>query len=121
LGSGTSGKVYQGLYKGKEEVAVKVMEVDDETSLSDFKKEFEIMRHFKSPYLVKFYGACIEPSICLVMELCQRGSLKDVLEARMFIGWNRVFQWFEELLQAIQTLHDSNCVHRDIKKFKYSM
>jgi hypothetical protein len=44
LGRGTSGKVYQGLFKGKE-VAIKVLkDVTEEAQLLEFKKEFQIMR-----------------------------------------------------------------------------
>ena len=43
MGAGTGGKVYQGLYKGKE-VAIKVMkELQEEEQIEDFKKEFHIM------------------------------------------------------------------------------
>jgi hypothetical protein len=35
-----------------------------------------------SPYTVHFFGACLHPKLCMVMELCSRGSLCDVLKAK---------------------------------------
>jgi serine/threonine protein kinase len=88
LGSGTSGKVYQGLYKGKE-VAIKVLkDMTAEEQLVEFKKEFQMMSAIKSAQVVLFYGACLEPKLSMVMELCQKGSLYNVLQDKsLYIDW----------------------------------
>uniref|UniRef100_A0A8D3A295 Guanylate cyclase n=1 Tax=Scophthalmus maximus TaxID=52904 RepID=A0A8D3A295_SCOMX len=40
------------------------------------------MKEMKHENLVQFFGACIEPpNVCLVMQYCKKGSLKDVLKA----------------------------------------
>lgn len=33
----------------------------------------------QAPQIVKFYGACLKPKLCIVMEFCEQGSLHDVL------------------------------------------
>lgn len=79
LGAGASGQVFKGLYKGKE-VAIKVLNATDfDDQLEEFKKEFDILRKVNSPYMITFYGAVIERNLSMVMELCERGSLYDVL------------------------------------------
>lgn len=52
---------------------------DFDDQLEEFKKEFDILRKVNSPYMITFYGAVIEKNLSMVMELCERGSLYDVL------------------------------------------
>ncbi|PRP81431.1 ankyrin repeat-containing protein [Planoprotostelium fungivorum] len=118
LGSGTSGKVYQGLYEGKE-VAIKVLkDIEQEETLDEFKKEFIMMRSIDSPHVVSFYGACLQPKLCIVMELCSRGSLYQVMMNRsMKMHWVMYFKLILDILNGMHFLHSHSpqIVHRDIK------
>uniref|UniRef100_A0A3P8SCC6 Guanylate cyclase n=1 Tax=Amphiprion percula TaxID=161767 RepID=A0A3P8SCC6_AMPPE len=42
--------------------------------------EFSVMKEMKHENLVQFFGVCIDP-ICLVIQYCKKGSLKDILKA----------------------------------------
>ncbi|KYQ90942.1 ankyrin repeat-containing protein [Tieghemostelium lacteum] len=118
LGSGSSGKVYKGIYKGKE-VAVKVLKsITTQSQLEEFKKEFQIMGSIRSQFMVTFYGACIEPKLCMVMEYCSRDSLYHVMNTKKYdIGWDRFFQFTMQMTLGIQCLHNwsPQIVHRDFK------
>lgn len=111
LGSGTGGKVYQGLYKGKE-VAIKVLkEMTNESQIQEFKKEFHIMSAIKSSSVVQFYGACLEPKLCMVMEMCARGSLYHVLKHDkylQFTTWKSFLDFADQTVRGIQVLHNYN-------------
>eukprot|EP01125_Pyxidicula_operculata_P015663 TRINITY_DN5340_c1_g1_i2.p1 TRINITY_DN5340_c1_g1~~TRINITY_DN5340_c1_g1_i2.p1 ORF type:complete len:556 (-),score=105.56 TRINITY_DN5340_c1_g1_i2:734-2401(-) len=72
LGTGASGEVYKGLYRGQE-VAIKVLkETTAEQEIDEFKKEFEILSSIRNPNVVFFYGAAMQPRLCMVMEFCSR-------------------------------------------------
>lgn len=118
LGAGSSGKVYKGLFKGNE-VAIKVLKSTTEAKdIDEFKKEFAIMSNIKSTCVVLFYGAVLEPKLCMVMEYCSRGSLYHVLTSDKYeIGWDRVFRFAIEATRGIDQLHngDPQIVHRDLK------
>lgn len=75
LGSGTSGKVYKGLYKGKK-VAIKVLKAEDLAVEEEFKKEFKVLSVINAPHIVQFLGACIEPKLCMVMEVSTGSTLR---------------------------------------------
>nr|XP_020472207.1 guanylate cyclase 2G-like [Monopterus albus] len=72
-----------GLYQGNQ-VAIKYIK---NPICCNFQKpsiitEFNVMKEMKHENLVQFFGACVEPpNVCLVIQYCRKGSLKDVLKA----------------------------------------
>jgi ankyrin repeat protein/predicted Ser/Thr protein kinase len=116
LGSGASGKVFEAIYKGKQ-VAVKVLkELKDGAEIEDFKKELEIMTRIRDPHMVFFYGVCLKPKMCMVMEFCGRGSLFHVLnKAGLNVGWSQALEWGAQAAGGTACLHDHGIVHRDLK------
>jgi len=119
LGSGTSGDVFQGLYKGKI-VAVKVLkEMTQEKEINEFKKEFSIMSAIRSPHVVYFFGICVKPKLCMVMEMCSRGSLYHVLKEGPpeDISWELAFHLAIQAVTGVNVLHNSSpqILHRDLK------
>jgi len=94
----------------------------------------------RSPYIIHYYGSCLQPQVSVVVEYCMRGSLYDAMQDEFLdIAWDRVFkvpfflpnpfksnycglpvllyQWARELTTAIQMLHtfDPPIYHRDLK------
>jgi len=119
LGSGTSGKVYKGLLRGKE-VAIKVLvAVDAADQMEEFKKEFFILTTVRSPYMVTFYGASVTPKLTMVMEYCSRGSLYHVLNNKqMDLNWEQTFAFCCDMACGMEVLHNFKpdpIVHRDLK------
>jgi serine/threonine protein kinase len=72
----------------------------------------------QSPYIVFFFGACLDPKLCMVMELCSRGSLFHVLnDPKIEIGWGRLFSFATQMTKGLDCLHSfvPHVVHRDFK------
>lgn len=68
--------------------------------------------------IVHFYGACLEPRLCIAMEYCSRGSLHTVMsDRRTEMTWKRIFQFSKDMTAALIVLHNHNppVFHRDMK------
>lgn len=55
-------------------------------------------------HLVRFYGACIEPSnyCCLLTEYCPKGSLQDILENDQFkLDWMFRYSLMHDIVKVI--------------------
>jgi serine/threonine protein kinase len=83
IGQGGSGQVYRGLFRGVK-VAIKVLKNEEK-----IKKELEILNAVNSPYIIRFYGVCMKPNVCVVMEYACKGSLYQVLHRDMEISWGK--------------------------------
>ncbi|XP_061564090.1 guanylate cyclase 2G [Cololabis saira] len=72
-----------GLYQGNQ-VAIKYIKNHISCNLQkpSIIAEFNVMKEMKHENLVQFFGVCVEPPhVCLVIQYCKKGSLKDVLKA----------------------------------------
>lgn len=91
---------------------------DFDDQLEEFKKEFDILRKVNSPYMITFYGAVIERNLSMVMELCERGSLYDVLIKTPKQEWSRLLSFARDMAEGISVLHNLEpepIIHRDLK------
>jgi len=118
LGHGVSSMVWKGTYR-EEVVAIKVLQFEQKMQdLRDFKEELFIMSQLRAPNIVHFYGATLEPKLCIVMELCINGSVYHYLsKPQSEVTWARVLKWSSEVARGINTLHlwKPPLVHRDLK------
>lgn len=119
LNIGSSGQVYKGFYRGTE-VAIKVLEPQESTEI--FQHEFKVLSSARGPKIVSFYGACLQPRLCLVMEYCVHGSLYDVLiDQSTHFGWMEMIGFAIQMAQGIRSLHhyEPQILHRDIKSMNF--
>jgi len=68
--------------------------------------------------IVKFYGATLEPKLCILLEYCQKGTLFHYMsDLTNPVSWDLFLQWCQEAAQGLLALHNFNppVVHRDLK------
>jgi len=97
---------------------LKVLKDINTKQLTNFVKEFDIISDFRSPFVVFFFGACIEPIPVMVLGLCPRGSLYDVLKrSDTNLTWATVIKVCISTLRGLDSLHKwkPQIVHRDLK------
>lgn len=117
LGTGSYGKVFKGLYKGNK-VAIKVLKVDHKKAQEEFRKECEVLSVIESPNVVRFFGACLKPKICVVIEYCKNRSLFNLMKKPNFeINWETGIQFALGIANGVKCLHEWNppLFHRDLK------
>jgi serine/threonine protein kinase len=81
LGTGSFSKVYAGEYRGQP-VAIKMLFTPDLNPevIRRCCNEAQLLSRIQHPNIVTIYGvAVLPPSVCIVLEKCEFGSLADVL------------------------------------------
>jgi serine/threonine protein kinase len=118
VGKGGMGAVYLGRDRSGSMVAVKVMltaqaDVED---LARFEREIRLMRLVKHPSVVSVLdeGTTSDGLRFLAMPFYAGKDLATVLSEGPLTP-ARVFRIFEQLLGALQAIHDARIVHRDLK------
>lgn len=118
IGSGGFGDVHVATWKGHQ-VAVKKLRVQRVSQLKrkQFQDEVQSIANLDFPYIVKFYGACIEtPNLAIVMEFLCDGSLYDNLHYNEVQFDDKTKNHFIcDVSSALEYIHSLNMVHRDIK------
>ncbi|XP_018338733.1 PREDICTED: guanylate cyclase 32E-like [Trachymyrmex septentrionalis] len=97
-----------GLYKGQIFAIKKIRKKSIEIT-EKMKRELKMMRDIRHDNLNSFIGACIEPpNICVIVEYCARGSLKDILENQDLNLDNMVISsLIGDIIRGMIYLHES--------------
>ncbi|XP_051545526.1 mixed lineage kinase domain-like protein isoform X2 [Myxocyprinus asiaticus] len=95
---------------------------------SIFNKEVETMKRFESPNILRMFGICVQdengpnPSYLIVMEYCEKGSLRQVLDSNCNLPWDRKTQMCLDAAQGLYRLHQTekkSKVHGSIKSSSF--
>ncbi|XP_039589205.1 inactive serine/threonine-protein kinase PLK5-like isoform X2 [Passer montanus] len=79
-------------------------------------RERELQCHLRHPHIVRLHGHFAERGhLCLLLELCSRGSLADILRARGRLTEPELRYYLRQLLSGLRYLHGHGLVHRDLK------
>eukprot|EP00002_Diphylleia_rotans_P010349 TRINITY_DN207_c1_g2_i1.p1 TRINITY_DN207_c1_g2~~TRINITY_DN207_c1_g2_i1.p1 ORF type:complete len:2529 (-),score=565.37 TRINITY_DN207_c1_g2_i1:198-7784(-) len=120
LGAGSYGSVCVGIYQGQK-VAIKKLHVQclrDNYFLS-FYAEVCIMKKIKHRNIVRFIGAMMQiPNLGLVMELVEKGSLRDVLRSSLQpLSAPQKLRLTQGIVRGMSYLHSQTppILHRDLK------
>ncbi len=113
LNQGTFGIVYQGSWRGTKVATKKLL--PNGFSAKAFKAESQTMARLRSPHIVQFYGYCLSPLYCLVMEYMPAGSLFNVLHSKQNLPWSIRMRIALDIAKGLAFLHHEKLVHRDIK------
>ncbi|XP_067235880.1 mixed lineage kinase domain-like protein isoform X3 [Chanodichthys erythropterus] len=111
-------ELYKGVYN-KFTVAIKRYSCPLSSSPSPselrsvFNKEVETMKRFESPNILRMFGICVQdengpnPCYLIVMEYCEKGSLRQVLDSNSNLPWARKTQMCLDAAQGLYRLHQS--------------
>lgn len=115
LGRGETGDVVLADY-GHRKVAVKVMKETDE-AIRSFTTEACLMTTLRHKNLVQFFGIVIDgPSICLVTEFMEKGSLSEYLRTRgrQRVTFKDLIRFAKDTCSGMAYLEANKVVHRDL-------
>jgi serine/threonine protein kinase len=118
LGRGGFGVVHQGTWRKHTEVAIKQLLSDDISpeANEEFDTESQVMARLRSPHIVQFYGYCLNPRHCIVMEYMPNGSLYSVLKnKKQSLDWTIRIRIAIDIASGLAFLHQEHILHRDIK------
>ncbi|TMS04997.1 Mixed lineage kinase domain-like protein [Larimichthys crocea] len=126
-----SSEVYRGEYNGFP-VAIKRYTDLLNTSLRDvksiFNKEVETMKRFESPNILRMFGICVKdeegpsPQFLIIMEYCEKGSLRQVLDSDCKLSWTRKACMCLDAAKGLYRLHqteEKSKVHGCINSSKF--
>ncbi|KAH6675540.1 serine/threonine protein kinase-like protein [Halenospora varia] len=114
IGKGSFGKVYLASHKltNGSKVVLKSAKKDD----SNLAREIHHHRQFLHPHIARLYEVIVtETLVWLVLEYCPGDELYNYLLKHGPLPVEKVQKIFTQLVGAVSYVHNSSCVHRDLK------
>ncbi|XP_067297635.1 serine/threonine-protein kinase SIK2-like [Pseudorasbora parva] len=102
----------------KTEVAIKIIDKTrlDECDLEKIKREVQIMKLLKHPYIIKLYQVMeTKDMLYIVTEYAKNGEMFDYLTSVGHLSEAEARRKFWQLLDAVEYCHRHHIVHRDLK------
>jgi hypothetical protein len=121
LGVGNVGEVFRATFRGRV-VAVKKLlgswyKSDD--MVARFREEIDLMSTLNHPHVLMFVGAVLERDaghICLVTELCERGTLYELLRSAVPLTWPQRVKIARDTALGMAYVHNkAGIIQRDLK------
>ena len=116
IGSGGFGEVFKGFYTGAE-VAWKTLSGEfSSDNMKDFLREAGMMSQCRHPNVIHFYGYTPPPSMRLVMEYANSGTLHAYIhDKRKELGFETVVDFALQIASGMTYLHSKHIIHKDLK------
>ena len=120
IGKGAFGEVHVCRYKKTGEiVAIKKMNITqliEQGQVRHIQSEQDFLSKIHSPWVVNLKCSFQEGDyLFLVMEFCIGGDLMNLLISKNTLSEEAAKFYLCELILAIESIHQFNCIHRDIK------
>uniref|UniRef100_A0A8C5KIL2 Serine/threonine-protein kinase 33 n=1 Tax=Jaculus jaculus TaxID=51337 RepID=A0A8C5KIL2_JACJA len=119
LGQGSFGMVFEAVDKQTEmKCAIKKVNKDKAGSYAVklLEREVNILKSVKHEHIIQLQQVFETPKkMYLVMELCEDGELKEILDRKGHFSENETRWIIQSLASAIAYLHNKDIVHRDLK------
>ncbi|KAJ2832691.1 Dual-specificity kinase, spindle pole body (SPB) duplication and spindle checkpoint function [Coemansia furcata] len=125
-GRGGSSKVYKAMSPKHEIFAIKRVSFSraDMQAIEGYINEIILLRKFEgNPYIIQLYDAEINKERGLIHMVMEFGEtdLASVLKRQgdQPLGMNTIRLYWEQMLKAVQIIHDERVVHADLKPANY--
>ena len=115
LGEGGFGVVYKGTWRVTDVAIKELLPNLTEEAIEEFEAEAQTMKRLRSPNIVQFFGYCVSPKYCIVMEYMPQGSLFKLLHSPNEMTWEIRMRIAMDMARGLVYLHEENILHRDIK------
>ncbi|KAL5099399.1 hypothetical protein RYX36_003726 [Vicia faba] len=121
IGEGSDSIVYRGWYEDHP-VAIKVIhpettkDAPSESKLK-FEREVKLLSKIQHTNVVKFIGATVKPSMTIITELLEGGSLQKTMKSiyPLTFSLEQCLSYALDISQAMEYLHSNGIIHRDLK------